>query len=83
MAANEKPVYAKDFITHAGRIYRPGEKLDRMEPDVRRAALESGAASDSPREAETAGDQERARSEDVAKQIETRSEKRAPGRDQQ
>ena len=77
MAVNEKVVYATAHTTHAGKLYQPGEQLTgRMPEHAIKGAVEGGLTTGSHAEAERAASAERERLADVARQIESRSEKR-------
>lgn len=78
MAVNEKAVYATAYTSHGGKLYKPGDRLDGNMPDhAVRGAESQGLTTGSGTEAERSARAEQARREDVARQIETRSEKRA------
>jgi hypothetical protein len=77
MAVNEKVVYTNQWTSHGGRLFRPGEQLSgRVDPAVVRSAQEAGLTTSSHAEAERAKSAEAERQRDVARQIESRSEKR-------
>lgn len=78
MAVNEKAVYATAHTTHAGKLYKPGERIDdRMPAHALQGAQEQGLTTGSHAEAERAAGAERERRQRVASEIENRSEKRA------
>lgn len=79
MAVNEKAVYANRYVTHAGRIYAPGQPLTGrggMPDYALQHAQENGLTTESHAEAERAKGAEMQRREDVNRQIADRSEKR-------
>lgn len=80
MAVAQKIVLALEHITHGGKIFEPGARLDGRLP---KEALESVLAHGHATEHEAAGEQaakgEAERKADVAKQQQTRSEKRVNG----
>jgi hypothetical protein len=76
MATNEKVVYAVDWTTYGGRLYKPGEQLTGRMPDhAVRGAQEAGLTGDHAA-AERAKAREADRQADVNRQIAERSEKR-------
>lgn len=78
MAVNQKsPVFANDWVTHGGKLYRPGTALtDRMSPEAIRSAQEQGLATESSSQAESAKGAEQERQARVDGEIASRSEKR-------
>lgn len=79
MAANQTTVRATEYITHGGKLYAPGEVLTgRLDPEVVKAVLLHGHASEDDSKAETAAKAEAARKAKVDEEIATRSDKRSP-----
>lgn len=83
MAVNQKStVYASDWVTHGGKLYRPGAELTGRMPDhAIQATQERGLATESSTEATDAKGRDAERQARVAKEISERSEKRGPKSD--
>lgn len=79
MAVNEKVAYANSYVTHGGKLYKPGEQLSgRMDDAIIKHAEEGGLVTRSESEAKQAQAAEAHRREQVAEQQRTRSEAREP-----
>lgn len=82
MAVNEKALYANRHVTFNGKVWQPGEQIHvgdgagRMPEYALRHAQDNQLTTESHAEAERFKGAEQHRREDVARQIEERSEKR-------
>lgn len=83
MAVNQKStVYADTWITHGGKLYRPGTELSGRMPDgAIRSAQEHGLVTDSSTRASEVKGAEQERQTRVDGEIASRSEKRGPKSD--
>ena len=81
MAVNQKVIYATDWTTHAGVIYKPGDQMtDRAPEHAIRGAQEAGLASESSAAAERSARAEQERQQRVTAEQQERSDRSTAGR---